>query len=137
MLLELAPRTMIPLEGTTLEDLVCIVLLNVEHFDHARFETWRRGRGGGIPKLAYARPPDRLYRIVTDNERESEGRDAPLLLGIVVGYQETARGAPAMCRVQVLGVHTGAGSYEEPLVVPADALEDVTDRARSGKLSLQ
>jgi len=131
---EFGPRTMVPLEGKTLEDLVRIALLNIEAFDHARFDTWRRGRGGGISKLADRRPPDKLYRIITDNERESEGCDAPLLVGIVVGYQEAARGAPAMCRVQVLGVHAGAGSYEEPLAVPEDALEDVTERAQAGKL---
>lgn len=123
---------MVPLEAETLEDLVSIALINIDRFDHARFEVWRRGRSGGIPKLADVRPPDKLYRVVSDDERE--GRGAPQLLGVVVGYLEAQRGAPALCMMQILGIKTGAGSSDLPIGVPAEALEDVTTKARAGKL---
>ena len=132
MTLKVAPQRMVPLEGETLEGLVALALLNIDQFDHARFEVWRLSREGAIAQLADRRPPDRLYRIITDNERAGKG--APLLVGIVVGYRSPTRGGPASCCVQVLGVKTGAGSYESPLTVPGEALEDITDKARSGKL---
>ena len=134
-MIELLPTGMVPLATgeRSLHALVLGALYNIDRFDHARFDVWRRGRGGGIDELALKRPPDRLYRIVTDNERE--GSSAPLLLGIVVGYTEAARGASALCVVHALGVLDGAGSYDSPLPVPADALEDVTELARNGKLT--
>lgn len=118
---------MIPLEnGDDVALAAAKVRANASRFDWAGFEVWLRGQGDGIPALARRRPPDRLYRVVTDGEREGGGRVE--VLGIVVGYKRAACGAPALCAVQVLGVDAGGGSAEAPLFVEASSLEDVTDR---------
>ena len=122
---------MLPLVGTRLDQLIRIALHNAQAFDRFAFEGWLAGRPG-VAGVARARPPDRLYRIVTDDELA--GRAAHLLYGVVVAYVEPQGGAPGRCCVHVLGVLEGAGSVDTPLVIPASALEDVTDRARAGRL---
>lgn len=124
-------QRMIPLEGETLGDLVRIALHNIQFFRRDAFETWRLAQSEDLRTLAELRPPDKLWRIITDNERS--GRGTPKLYGVVIGYAE-GRGEPALCMVYVLGVKTGAGSYEQPVGIPRDALVDVTEEARAGKL---
>jgi hypothetical protein len=124
---------MLPAEGKTLEDIVRVVVdVNIPAFDHAKFEQNSKTWSGARQALAKKRPLNKLYRIVSDQERA--GGEETLLYGLVVGYTEPERGTPAMCLVFVLGVYEGAGSYDTPLVVPADALEDVTEKARAGQL---
>lgn len=135
MTLELSPLQMVPLDGLDLRQQVQSALFNIEHFDHARFAVWCAGRSAGVPELARKRPPDRLYRVISDNEQEGEG--TPVLVGVVIGYAQTQRGTPALCMVQILGVAAGrAGSYADPIGVPADALIDVTDAVKEGRFTV-
>lgn len=134
-LVVVAPGLMVPVEPTApLRDQVQAVLYNIERFNLSMFEVWLRGSPGALVKLATKRPPDRLYRLVTDNERDGEG--VPLLYGFAVGYREGQHGGPALVMIQVLGVDTGMGSAADPVGVPAESLLDVTERAAAGKLVL-
>lgn len=127
-----APRDMVPLDGTDLRALIRGALYNIDRFNMQAFLAWKATVSEAVQKVAESRPPNRLWRVITDNERA--GRGQPLVYAVVLGYAEPSRGAPAMVMVHVLGVQTGAGSYREPLGVPEDSLVDVTDEARAGKL---
>jgi hypothetical protein len=134
--LEVGSRTMVPLDGETLEDLMKSALINIDvmsgFWEQQQYQVWLAKQPGDIEKVAKKRPPNRLYRLISDNEKE--GQDAPMLASVVVGYQEGTKGGPALCAVFVLGIKSGAGSYETPIMVPWDSLEDVTEKARAGKL---
>lgn len=135
-MLELGHQKMVPLEAETLEDLLQIALYNIRHFDQAAFGKWLKRQPGDVQDVARRRPPAAVYRLVTDNEVESMGKEAPMILGVVVGYPPGTRGAPALCAVQILGVKAGVGSNATPVVVPTEVLEDVTEKARTGKIAL-
>lgn len=126
---ELGPQTMIPLDPgihAGLGSLVTAALFNISRFDGAAHSVWLNQQTERVQKVARTRPPDRLYRVISDNERE--GAETPLLLGVILGY------ASGLCGVHILGVRAGPGSAEDPILVPADALENVTEKARAGKL---
>ena len=131
IVLDVDPRAMLPLVADTLEELVQAALHNIGLWDEVAWHAWIEHQSGRVQALATRRPPNRLYRLLSDDERE--GRGAPTLVSIVVGYRDAS---PALCAVHVLGVWSGTGSYATPLPVPAEALLDVTDRARAGQLAL-
>lgn len=120
---------MISLEGVaTLEDAVAIVLHNCALVDRAKLEAWLMTQPSEVRQVAKRRPINKLYRVMLDNDAKS------LVYGIVVGYAQPQHGGPAGCAIQILGIHSGAGSYEEPIPVPPDVLVDVTEAAKAGKL---
>jgi hypothetical protein len=140
MKLDLLGSKMVPLDAERLEDLMKLALRNIDIFSGdpyyvGRFQGWLDAQPGEIQRLAAKRPLAKLYRVITDNELEGQG--APMLLGVVIGYKSSTRGMPATCGVFILGIKSGNGSYEDPIFVPAEALEDVTERARAGKITFQ
>lgn len=120
-------------EGRDLESIVQAVLANIARFDYVAFGGWTRLQPWEpkTRKLAFiTHPPNKIYRVISDNEREGVG--APELLGCIVGYSDGEKGGPAMAYVWILGVFSGMGSYESPIPVAGEVLVDVTERVRSG-----
>jgi len=150
-------------QGASLAELVRMALLNIDQYDKIAREdepdaeikkgidlrTHRQKfddglaliaarQGWGTVQLAQVgglkkrRPPDRLYRIRGGYHSATRGLDA---LGIILSYRPGTRGGPPEAGVMVLGFSSEmVGSAAHPLGVPEEALEDVTDSARSGKL---
>jgi hypothetical protein len=102
-----------PVQGSFPQQLQA-VLANIGEFDHVKFTNWLWETAPNIRKVAMNRPPDRLYRLTT----------GPVpTYGFIEAYR-----ADGMVSVTLLGKIVA-------ITVPAELLEDVTDKAYSGEIS--
>lgn len=114
--------------------------------------TWRKRFEDGLAGLALKRgwtyeqcvqvrelyrkaPPDRIYRVRGGFHSLTRGI-API--GTILSYRPGKRGDPAQAAIVVLGfnpdVDFDLGSQANPLPVPLEGLEDVTEAARARTL---
>jgi hypothetical protein len=135
-------------EGSSLDDLVRQALRNIERYDkppiqdagdlelrgpqltpREKMRRYLRTKSEAIRKLAKACPMDRIYRVKGGIQSERFGYEP---LAVILGYG-SHHGQP-YAGVMILGIKLGLGSAEEPLMVPPDGLEDVTEACRQRTL---
>jgi hypothetical protein len=93
---------------------------------------WTAAQCKTVADLKKKCPPNKLYRIRGGFHSATRGLSP---IGIVVSYRPGQGGGPAEIGAAVLGFSNDmVGSAAQPFPVPAEALEDVTEEARSGKL---
>jgi len=114
---------MIPLDAQNLDAYLRIALHNIAEYDrdHQAADEWLRKQPDAVQRLAKRRPLNRIYRVTTQHQDVE-------LYAVIVSYQ--VRRSEPQCGIQILGVFEGAGSNGDPIGVPEDALEDVTDAIR-------
>lgn len=131
--------------GPDLKALVLMVLQNIDNYDkrpeqselekklgvpnltpREQFTEWLTKQDESTRKLVKTCPPNKLYRLKGGLQSATRGT-APF--GVVISYKHS-RGA-GFVGVQVLGFEgEELGSAKNPLPLPTDVLEDITEEAR-------
>ena len=114
-------------EGRTLPDLLRMLLHNLSKYQPQLAAAGMTKYGPTARALSEIRPLNRLYRLKGGYHSGTTGVSP---LGVIVGYRDAQRGSPPLALTMVLGLKTGPGSPEKPFLVPAEGLEDVTERGR-------